>query len=285
MKAMQEKLVQMVDRMPAFPQSVHRILQLTSDIDCSPRDLVNVIDHDPVITLKILKLVNSAYFGLARKIISINQAVVFVGINTIKNLALSVATMGMLPKQTQGGLNMTRFLLHSLGCATTARMLSQSLGIAERESADYFVAGLLHDFGKVVFARFIPQEFERALELARKKELPLHMAENEIIGATHNQIGAMLGEKWQLPGELVACIKTHHVAPDELDKVSNLLLAVMTANAITKTIGFGDSGSPVVEPIPEKLLERFNVKELPELMASLGDIEGEMEKTRVFTQL
>src|SRR3954463_10475687 len=88
-----------VERMPAFPKSVQRILELTRDINCSPKELVAVIEKDPVIAIKILRIVNSAYFSLPSKITSINQSVVYLGLNTLKNLALNFSTIGMLPRQ------------------------------------------------------------------------------------------------------------------------------------------------------------------------------------------
>lgn len=289
---LQQKLVKMVDKMPAFPQSVSRVMELTSDINCSPRDLVQVIDHDPVMTVKILKLVNSAYFGLSRTINSINQGVVFVGINTIKNLALTIATMGMLPKQDRGGLNMTKFLLHSLGTATVARSLAQTVGVSSRDSTDFFVAGLLHDFGKVVLAQFMSSDYEKVLKLAKNDNLSLDDVERQEIGADHNRIGGMLGEKWQLPPDLVSSIRAHHLTDDpdgteQPEPSDNALLlrdCVFAANQITKSMDFGNSGNPVIEPFYEPIMNRFG-KDMDALKASLGRVNEEMEKTRAFIRL
>ena len=90
----------MVESMPAFPESVHQVMALTSDINCSPKDLVKVIESDPVMTMKLLKLVNSAYFALSRNIASIQHALVYLGLNTVKNLAISIATVDALPRNS-----------------------------------------------------------------------------------------------------------------------------------------------------------------------------------------
>lgn len=269
--------------MPAFPKSVTKILQLTSDINCSPKDIVQVIDHDPVMTMKILKLVNSAYFGLARKITSIKHGVVIVGVNTIKNLALTITTLGKLPKKNRTGLNMTDFLLHSLGTATVSRLLSQRLDVSSAEATDYFVAGLLHDFGKVVFAQYMPEEFERALRMAKEKQIPLLDAEMIEIGANHSQIGGMLGEKWQLPQNLVICIQDHHTS-EANGKVAQMCDCVLTANLIIKYKNFGDAGNPIIEEMPYRASERFGMG-LDELHNALGDISDDLERTRFFIRL
>ncbi len=97
MGEIRKDLLEIVEKMPVFPRSVHRVIELTSDINSDPRDLVEVIEHDPILIMKVIKLVNSSYFGLAQKITYVNHAVVYIGINTVKNLALSAATLGVLP--------------------------------------------------------------------------------------------------------------------------------------------------------------------------------------------
>src|ERR1700757_3609351 len=103
-----------VERMPAFPKSVQRILELTRDINCEPKDLVAVIQTDPVIAIKVLKVVNSSYYSLPSKITSINQSVVYLGLNTVKNLALNFSVMGMLPQQNASRFDVQQYLMHSL---------------------------------------------------------------------------------------------------------------------------------------------------------------------------
>ena len=114
MQDVKKKLLAAVEKMPAFPKSVHQVLKLAADINCSQKDLVEVIKNDPVFTLKILRLVNSAYFGLSREITSINHASVYLGLNTLKNVALGLAAVGAIPKISGGGRDMGAFWLHSL---------------------------------------------------------------------------------------------------------------------------------------------------------------------------
>ena len=100
-----EQVVEMVDKMPAFPESVQQVLELTGDINCSPRELVRVVEHDPVLTGRILKVVNSAYFAL-KGINSVKEALAFIGLNTLRSVALTVAAIGVLPKRNKAGLDM-----------------------------------------------------------------------------------------------------------------------------------------------------------------------------------
>ena len=151
-ETLNEELIAFVEKMPAFPKSVQKVVQLTSDLNASAKDIVQVIESDPVMTIKILKVINSAFYGLPHKITSIQRAVVHIGLNTIKNLALSIAAMGMLSPTNKAKFDTQEFLLHSLSTASICRILAEKLGVAKAESSDFFVAGLLHDFGKIVFA-------------------------------------------------------------------------------------------------------------------------------------
>ncbi|UZE97526.1 HDOD domain-containing protein [Alkalimarinus alittae] len=223
-----DQLIDMVDKIPTFQESVHRILALTTSPDCSAKDLVQVIEHDPILTIKVLKLVNSAYFGLSQEVTSVNHSVVYVGINTIKNVAISVATTGALPKTNKAGLNMNHFWSHSLAVGVIAKLLAENKGVKKNEQANYFVGGLLHDIGKVLFAHFIPTDYQHVLQKAEADGIPLHQAEKELLGFDHSEIGAMVAEKWQLPSELISSIRNHHLT-EEKDQ-SSLSLAIYAAN-------------------------------------------------------
>jgi putative nucleotidyltransferase with HDIG domain len=217
--------------MPAFPQSVQRVISLTSDINSSPKQLVKVIDHDPVLTMKILKVANSAYFGLSRPIVSINHAVVYLGLNTVKHVALAIAAIGSLPRLNDAGFDMDDYLLHSLTTAVITRALAKHLRIPEVEAANFFVAGLLHDIGQVVFAQFKPAEFNAALVEAQKGKVPLHEIEHRLLGSDHAELGAVLCEKWSFPESLVLAIRMHH-APGTGKNSSPVRQCLFVANLL-----------------------------------------------------
>ncbi|MEJ2621067.1 MAG: HDOD domain-containing protein [Candidatus Thiodiazotropha sp.] len=275
----------LVERMPAFPQGVTKVLDLASHPDCAPKALVKVIEHDPVMTMKVLKLVNSAYFGLSRPINSINHGVVYVGINTIKNLALSIAAIGMLPKSNLAGLNMNQFLAHSLGVASVAKLIATHLGVPDKDATDFFVAGLLHDFGKVVLAQFKSNEFRLCLNQAAEQQRCLHEVEVETQGVSHDEIGGRLAEVWKLPSGLVRAIRHHHYPENGAEEVDDgMCEAVFAANQIVRCLDFGHAGNPMISEFPPLVSERLG-NDLSGLMSALGDLNGEMEKARLFTQL
>jgi putative nucleotidyltransferase with HDIG domain len=275
------KLSSAVEKMPAFPKSVQRILELTRDINCSPKELVMVIETDPVLTMKLLRILNSAYYSFSKQITSVNQSVVYLGLNTIKNLALSFAAMGSLPKQNAAGFDAQRYLIHSLATASLARTLCQKYARDDTDPADCYIAGLLHDFGKVVFAQFLPAEFKSALACSVTQSISLHLAEQQIIGTDHTVVGGMLVEKWQFPSQLTDNIRNHHSVTDASNTVQSCLFV---ANQISKQMSLGDSGNRVVEALPADMIDYFG-GELRDIIASLGDISRLVNDAQVFARI
>lgn len=274
-----QKLAAAVESMPAFPKSVQRILELTRDVNSTPKDLVEVIDKDPVVTVKILKVVNSAYYSLPKQITSIGNAVVYLGFNTIKNLALSIAAIGMLPKDNESGFDAQQYLLHSLATAALAKQLANR--VDDADPMDCFIAGLLHDFGKVVFSQMMPKEFKLALVHSQATGEMLHTALQREIGADHVLVGAMLVEKWRFAPHLIETIRYQH--PSNF-KDTDMIACVFGANQISKRLKFGFGGNPYIDEFPASVQQRLGGS-LDEVIASLGDLTAVFEEAKVFSKV
>jgi putative nucleotidyltransferase with HDIG domain len=240
---------------------------------------VRVIEKDPVVTVQVLRVVNSSYYSLSKQITSIDHAVVFLGFNTLKNLALSIAAVGMLPSGHTASFDGSRYLLHSHTTASVARQLAQRLPLADVH--DCFIAGLLHDFGKVVVAQFMPQEFRKALEMSLWQGIALHQAIVEVIGVDHAAIGAMLAEKWRFAPGLVDTIRHQHT-PEQCD--TDMMACVVAADQISKRLGVDFCGSPVLRELPDTVVARLGGK-IEDLQASLGNISPLMQETTLFANL
>ncbi len=283
MDNMELDLEKLVDKMPAFPSSVNQILELTADINSSPKDLIQVIEHDPVLTLKILKLVNSAYFGLSREVTSIKKSVVYIGLNSIKNVAISIAAIGVLPTQAIQGYSVGNYLIHSLNTATLSRLIAKYKGMPETELGDFFVTSLLHDIGQLALARFMTEKFVYAFQQAKEKKVPIQLAEKKFIGEDHAEVGAMLAEKWKLPENLIHCIRYHHRL-HEFDDANILEKSIFLANQVSKIIEGEDKRISEIEKIPEFVQQWMGValEDIPQLFP---DLEEEIEKTRMFMKI
>jgi len=273
-----EELLEMVDRMPAFPASVHRIVQMTNDVNCLARDLVQVIGTDPVLTMRILRVANSAYFGLQMKIVSVQHAVVYIGLNTVKHLALATAAIGSLPDKSSSGFEADRFLAHSMAVGAITRRLSGRLGIGAGDGDD-FVAGLLHDIGKVLFAHFEPEALAKALKLSATDGLPVYEAERQLLGVDHAEMGAMLADHWGFPEPLCRAIREHH-EPIEAEDAPPLRDCVYLANRLAAEREAAEDGVAPPPGVPlDFTLARFQLS-LHEIVAQLPGLDEELERIR-----
>lgn len=274
-----KRLETAVDRMPAFPRSVQKILELSRDINCTPKNIMEVIEKDPVMTIKVLKVINSAYFSLPYKITSVDRAVVYIGINTIKNLALSLAAVGILPTRNEAGFDTERYLQHSLVTAGIARYLASRYADGDVDPMDCYIAGLLHDFGKVVFAQFMPEDFHKALKRSDENGRPLHESELEMIGADHAMVGAMLAKRWNFPDELVTCVRDHHTLPS-----GNSLMAecLYLADRISKN-AFPSTSAKRKDEHPDWKAPRLGLS-VERATALLGDLNRFVEEAKIFLQ-
>ncbi|MCX7167642.1 MAG: HDOD domain-containing protein [Rhodocyclales bacterium] len=277
---LERKLGTAVERMPAFPRSVQKILELTRNINCLPKDVVAVIEKDPVMTMKILKVINSAYYSLPSRITSVSQSVVYLGINTIKNLSIGFAAVGMLPRMNAAGFDVQRYLLHSLVVAGAARQLATQFAKGEVDPGDCYIAGLLHDFGKVVFAQFLAAEFRDALIHSVEHSVPLHEAEKAEIGVDHGLVGALLAKRWAFSEHLIDCIRDHH---NPLAEPSAMMDCLRAADQLVRFREIGDSGNPWRATEAPAAPQRFG-DDLEEIAAKLGSLNRIVEDAMMFAQ-
>jgi len=280
-----KKLLAVVNRiqsLPTLPVVVEKVISLVDDPEASTADLAKIISNDQALMVKVLKVVNSAYYGLPRKISTLTQATVILGFNTIKNLVLTASVFSAFDNDgMQRKFSRVKFWDHCVGCATGSRVLSRRIRLGLPEEA--FVAGLLHDVGKVVFDQFLPQDFAAILDLVDKKSLRIIDAEKEILGVDHTQIGQWLAEKWNLPPHLIAAIAYHH-KPQAAGENKKIVAIVHLADAIARLeqLGYGgDSQTPVIDP---KSWEMLSIPE-EELGEIVLEIQEEYEKAKVFLEL
>jgi HD-like signal output (HDOD) protein len=275
----EKELLEAIDRIQAFPLSVQNILKLARDSASAPRDLVDVIQRDPIVTIKVLRVVNSAYYSLPRQITSIDHAVVFLGFNTIKNLALGIAALSLAPEQLQASLDNKAYLRHSLATAAVTRQLG--LRFPAIDANDFFIAGLLHDFGKVVLAQVMPAQFRKAMEFGLWHEVSLHSALLEITGIDQAEVGAMLLAHWRFPAELVEGIRKQYVRDDSAPPMS---VCIYAANQICKHVGADFAAGDQAQALSGHMEQTLGGT-LETVMESLGDVPAILDAATHFSDL
>lgn len=201
-----DTLLEEVVSLPSLPGTVAHIMRLVEDPACSLAEVSKAISTDPPLALKTLRLVNTAYYGLRQKITTIEHAVVLLGVKVIRNLVFS-ATVFDVMKQ-----GMERVFRHSVSCgmATRAVLASCGKGMPVESAEEGFVYGLLHDIGKVILEGFVPSAYESVRERVLTQHVPWYVAERDVIGIDHAQLGGRLAEKWKLPPPFGEVVAGHH---------------------------------------------------------------------------
>ena len=230
-----------ISKLAPLPKIVKQIFEVTSDPSSSARDLSMLIIKDQSLTAKILKIINSAYYGFNRKIGNVNHAIVILGFDEIKSITMALCLMKYYPVEQSRLFNREDFWRHSIGTAHIARALS-SLRM-ELNCEDAYVIGLLHDFGKVILDQFFPDIFRNVLEIAAAKKQPLHEALKENIGIDHAEIGGLIAEYWQLPVPLSNAIRMHH-RPQDVEETDYFVHLAHLANYFCHHNNIGSSGNP-----------------------------------------
>ena len=264
-------------------------MEICRDVNTSPTDLTKVISLDPVLTGKIMQLVNSAYFGLSREIISPVRAVVMLGMNTVKNLVLGATVMSAFgTRKNFRALNMDMFWKHSLGVGVIAKLIAKKRNIDKKLLEGYFIAGLLHDIGKVPLNSKFSDEYRNIIGTPGKKPQPLFVSEKELLGIDHTYVGNLIAEKWKL-GEEISDTITYHHAPETYQGVQNdILFTVILSDHFANSSEIGFSGNRYLENIyPAVMRHLWNDTELSfdNIGAFNGEVEQEIEKAQIFLKV
>jgi HD-like signal output (HDOD) protein len=224
-----------------------------------------LIEKDQVLAAKVLKLANSPFYGFPSRIASVSHAVVVLGFNVLKELTLCATAFDMMK-----AAGMERLWRHSLGTAMTAHLLAGRAGFKNPE--EVFVAGLLHDLGKVVLFAKLPEVAAQIEQTAARGDLAWVEAERELLGVTHADVAGWMGETWHLPRTLTTPIMFHH-RPAEARDATLQTACVHVADVLVKAMGCGVSGDDLVPPLAHEAWAVFDLDDaaLDEVMAAAAD--------------
>ena len=277
---LKNKIYAKIDELPVLPVVAARLLSLLDDPEVKVEDLTEIVSQDPAMASKVLKVANSAYYGFAAEIATLDHAVAVLGLNMLKSLALSVGVVDNLPKGKQSPLlSHDGLWLHSVAVATVIKELAGR--IPQSAALDHlFVVGLLHDVGKIVLLHFFQEDYQKALEQTQAKgDSPLYLAEREIIGMGHGEVGAMLLKRWKFPPRVVEPIMDHHRhgADPTGDPVDAALLRL--ANLVPQLTGLGADGNTKPPELLSNDLKLLGLgpKDLKDLQAFTEDSRQKIE--------
>jgi HD-like signal output (HDOD) protein len=274
-----------VHKMPALPVTVAKVLEITNNPKTSPADLNQVIGLDPVLMGKVMRLINSAYYSLPNQITSLVRAIIMLGINTVKNLALSTAVLGTLGKPGDfQALNMEGFWRHSISVGVTAKLIATRRNVDPKLREEYFIAGLLHDLGKIPLNNKLANEYVQAVSNTDREHTPLYRSEEKILMVHHAAVGKLIIDNWHLGENLADAVAFHHHIVDYSGTHRDLVLTVAVANFFSNTYELGFSGDRYPETLPDALLAELGV-DWPYLESIEDTVRAEIEKAQIFLQV
>lgn len=210
----------MVD-LPALPNVIVQVLQATDKDTVTTSEVEGLLASDAAITTKLLKVVNSAYFGLPRQVGSVGHAITILGMHQVRNLVLSVGVLNALSSPSPKVFEIQKsFWEHSFASATCGQTLARRRGMSSKDQDLVFIGSLLHDIGRLFLFTLFNQPYTQVLSDAERLEEPVTEVEKRILGITHAELGGILADKWNFPTQLTDLIK-HHENPMECEDPDN----------------------------------------------------------------
>lgn len=271
--------------LPTLPMIALQVSRLASNPFSGMSEIVRIIRNDPPLTTKILRVANSAFYGMPRRIESLNMALVVLGMRELNNLVTCITVLRTFPP-TSGGRSFDRrmFWEHSAGCGEIARVIATRLHL--RLHGIEFTAGLLHDVGKIVFEQHLHESFLAAVQLTESEGLSSVEAERRTIGVDHAEIGAWLAEKWSLPPAIVEAIRYHHqsgLAPE----FSTLTAVIRLADLFTTVLLDSSQRAHLNEQLVRDPAWEILARQNPDIIALdvvrfAEELEENMERAREF---
>ena len=276
---------QFIIRMPSLTTTVMKVFEVCNSPSVSPYDLNRVISLDPVLTGKVLRLINSAYYGLPQRIASLTRAIIMLGINTVKNLVLATSVLaGCKRLGTIKAIPVDDFWAHSLGSGVISKTVARIQRVPTENQEMYFVAGLMHDLGKLPMMACYPELYDQALGHAAGSQLLLFQAEQVRFGFDHCQIGSLIAARWKLDETMKHAMVNHHQAAEGIRAPQSLLDNVRLANLMACHFKIGAAGEGTVDMLLlHSLAERCGVT-LKALVSVRPQIEQEIQNAKVFLQ-
>lgn len=231
--------------LPTASGIISEVIKIIYNKSSNASDLATVIERDPPLTAKILKVANSAYYGAGSTINSLQRAIVVLGFDTIKEITTSVSVVHYLFRTVQkDDIDRPGLWIHSVGTAKAAQFISEKIG-KERPEVAYTV-GLLHDIGKILLALSFPEHYNRVIMLAAEKKCRIILAERKLLNTDHAMIGKILCDIWSLPEEISSSIFFHHDPMESTPGAQMLARMINMADYMCRMAQIGNPGDQTI---------------------------------------
>lgn len=232
-----EELVARTSDLPSLPAAALAAIREADSADGTAATVAKHLAMDPTLAARILRLANSPFYGMPRRVENLSEAVVLLGMKAVKSVALVAATYPWLSRSVSGyGLGPKEMWTHAQATAAGAKLVAAKSRKAPEDLA--FLGGLLHDLGKLVLGSWMENNAECGDQVIGRQDLPFDVAEREVIGVDHQEVGLYLGRSWNLPEPLLMCMGYHH-CPDDLETPEPVVDCVHVGNGFAMMLGMG----------------------------------------------
>ncbi len=235
------KKIEMSEDLPTLPIVMTKLIDAINDEKSSAADLTKIMENDPAMSARVLKLANSAFYGLRFKVDNLKRAIVVLGFETVRMLALSTTILDLFSAKKQLAFDPEDFWLHSLGAGKSAQIISTKIK-TEILPETVFTAGLLHDIGKYCLALALKEEYKSIVKKGKDNKVPIHKVEKENLSVTYCDVNNWLTQKWNLPETLSSPITNHNQPENILNKYPLETYIVYLSSEISKAENFGMAG-------------------------------------------
>lgn len=254
------KVINKIKELPTLPIVIMRLLNTIQQPNSSAEDFAQIIMRDPSMAVNLLKLANSAFYGHSRKISTITEAIVIIGMDTLKALILGTSIFRINPKTQKGKTQLKEIWLHSLKTAVAAKIIANEVKAEDQEII--YVSALLHDLGKLIYAKFYEEDFVDIEEKMHETGYTFFQVEKTLYPFTHCELGMHVAEHWKLLGEMKAVIAMHHSPEEEIPKeYSEIINIIKIANQVGKIQFETNLNLNTLPPIETNLFDRLSLKE------------------------
>jgi putative nucleotidyltransferase with HDIG domain len=275
--------IENITSIPTLPSVIEQLTRLLQNPKTSAEEVGRAITTDQALASKVLKLVNSAFYGFPGRISTITHAIVILGFSTVKNVVLTASIFDAFKNKGEGmaGFNLENFWHHSIACGAASLSIAKQVGSGEKEEC--FIAGLIHDLGKLIMCQYLPDEFNQVLQHCTTHNQLLYESERELFDSAHDQVGGFLAERWNLPQNLQNAVKYHH-NPSPLRDHYLTTAIVHCADVFIRALDYGNGGDSKIPAISEQVWRSLGLASM-DLDDLLESVRNEVEKASVFIQL
>lgn len=275
-----ELILKKVNTLSPIPKVLSEVLELLNDQQTSPHMLAKIISKDQGVVLKLLTIANSPFYGLSKRVASIEFAIMILGYDEIRNIVSALSLMESMKNKSDQYLDQKNFWMHSYITATISKKIAMDFGL--EKSGEAFLAGLLHDLGISVVHRYMHSDFVNIYELIQKG-VPFLEAETQVLGLDHQAIGEMLLKNWNIPELICSIVKCHH-APNLSSNAPVLSSVVHLADYMTQKLQMGDMKWDASIDLDEHIFANLHIKDLAELSKFIDSYKeplvGQLESLR-----